>query len=109
MEKSDAAMALSDLVVYLRFFTLTPTRSTPLYYKYKDIASMTRLPQTKVQQLYLGALPGNQKKYGLKKRSKKYNLTAEQLEWLVSDETLTAQAGLSCAQRCKLFHRQFLS
>ena len=79
MERKDAAMALSDLVVYLRFFTLKPTRSTPLHYRYKDIATMTGLPQTKVQQLCLGALPGNQKRYGLKKRSKRYNLTAEQL------------------------------
>ena len=106
---SDAAMALSDLVVCLRFFTLKPTRSTPLHYKYAQIATMTGLPQTKVQQLCLGALPGNQNRYGLKKRSKKYNLTAEQIEWLISDETLTAHAGLTCAQRCKLFHRQFLS
>ena len=44
MEKSDAAMELSDLVVYLRFFTLKPTRSTPLHYKYAQIATMTGLP-----------------------------------------------------------------
>ena len=100
-------MALSDLVIYLRFFTLEPTRTTPIYYKYAQIAIMTGLTQSKVQQLCLGALPGNQKRYGLKKRSKKYNLTAEQIAWLISDETLTAHAGLSCAQRCRLFHRQF--
>ena len=79
MEKKNLAMELSDLVVYLRFFTLKPTHSTSLHYRYKDIATMTGLPQTKVQQLCLGALPGNQKRYGLKKRSKRYNLTAEQL------------------------------
>ena len=77
MERFEAAMALSDLVIYLRYFTLKPTRSTPLHYKYAQIATMTNLPQTKVQQLCLAALPGNQKRYGLKKRSSKYNLTAE--------------------------------
>ena len=38
----------ANLAVYLRFFTLTPTASTPLHYRYKQIATMTGLSKSKV-------------------------------------------------------------
>ena len=93
--------------VYLRYFTLAPTSASKRHYRYQDIATMTGLSVSKVTQFCLGALPGNEGRYGPKNRSRKYNLTQEQLQYLLSDATLKAWAGLSCTQRCKLFHRQF--
>ena len=67
------------MAVYLRYFTLCPTKTTKLYYRYKDIATMTGLSESQVTQFCLSALPGNEALYGPKKRSRKYNLTEEQL------------------------------
>ena len=57
---------VKDAVVHLRFFTNNPTRLTKLHYRYAQIAAMTGLSKAKVQQICLGALPGNQGRYGLR-------------------------------------------
>ena len=73
------AYEVRNLAVYLRYFTLKPLKTTKLHYRYKDIAIMTGLSVSQVTQFCLGALPGNEERYGPKKRYKKYNLTKEQL------------------------------
>ena len=70
-----AYLELRKLAVYLRYYTLTPSKTTKLHYRYKDIATMTGLKVSQVTQFCLAALPGNEGRYGQKKRSRKYNLT----------------------------------
>ena len=77
--KSEDKKELQKLAVYLRYFTLTPTATTKLHYRYKDIATMTSLSISQVAHFCLSALPGNEGRYGPRNRSRKHNLTEEQL------------------------------
>ena len=94
---------MRQAILLLRYRTIEPKSKTTKYVSYARISKAVSQPYNIVQHLCRQALKKKRRKANKNDRK----LEQQQIDFLLSKDTLNLWAGKILAERCMLFHRKF--